>query len=484
MFPFSVSTVVTAGGTTTVGDGTEIAVETPSRGAIEAVQSVPGAADPLFRDAFDGARHNFFDDTLTACTPTNPNCFVYEPFPVVNPNETTANRRIGFVIDPTVSRFRARLLIAADLENAVAQFGTIAGTVSSAILTPSQLDGLTVETTTGGFTGDVAPDGSYSIANVPVGSRTVTVRLPLPAGCSVTPVSVTVANAATSTANFPLAGCTGTSGTISGQFNNSLGGGVPGIVVTASTGQTATTNAAGAWSFSIGTAPAGATGTLAYSINPALYPANCANPLPTLPAGLLDFSLPALSTGTDAQAAFTITCTAPPPYAFLASVRASSRAGSPANERDLLLGLNLTGDFPGNTPDAMSNFEVIVNWNPAQISVPATGRSFVTRVDGVTYAPVGDPGEGLNTITANFGNIATGALNAAFTSNIPEATAANYNGPVGGFRFTCNAGFTGTATVTAQITVAGGAPPLITNVITGFGATPAARTRTVSVTCP
>lgn len=483
MFPFAVSTVVTAGGTTTGGDGTEITVETPSRGAIEAVQSVTGAADPLFRDAFDGGRHNFFDDTLSVCAPGNPNCFFYEPFPVIQPNETTTNRRIGFVIDPTVSRFRARLLIAADLENAVAQFGTIAGTVSSAILTPSQLDGLTVETTTGGFTGDVGPTGAYSIPNVPVGSRTVTVRLPLPAGCSVTPVTVSVANAATATANFPLAGCTGTAGTVSGQFNNSLGGGLPGVIVTASTGQVDTTDATGAWSFSISTAPAGASGTLAYSINPVTYPSNCANPLPTLPAGILDFSLPALSTGNDAQAAFTVTCTAPPPYAFLASTRASSRAGSPAAERDLLLGLNLSGDFPANTPDAMSNFEVTVNWNPAQISVPATGRSFLTRSTGVTYAPVGDPGEGLNNITANFANIATGALNAAFTSNIPEPTTTNFNGSVGGFRFTCNAGFTGTANLTVVLTVAGGAPPTITNVLTAFG-TLAQRTRVVSVTCP
>lgn len=52
LFPFENVTIVTSGGTTVGGDGTEVIVEQPSRGAVE--PSID----------WDGAPHNFFNDEI------------------------------------------------------------------------------------------------------------------------------------------------------------------------------------------------------------------------------------------------------------------------------------------------------------------------------------------------------------------------------------------------------------------------------------
>ena len=84
------------------GDGTGVVVELPNQG------NVAPSVD------FDGAPHNFFNDQ--ACAATDNDCYRYEEFasPLVG-GSTSAFQTIGFDAEATVSQFRARMIVAADL---------------------------------------------------------------------------------------------------------------------------------------------------------------------------------------------------------------------------------------------------------------------------------------------------------------------------------------------------------------------------------
>ncbi|MEZ4424691.1 MAG: PKD domain-containing protein [Gemmatimonadota bacterium] len=103
LFPFETIVTTTTGGVTGgQGDGTGVIVELPNQG------NVAPSVD------FDGAPFNFFNDS--ACGPTDNDCYRYEEFgvPVVG-GSTTAFQTIGFDAEATVSQFRARMIVAADL---------------------------------------------------------------------------------------------------------------------------------------------------------------------------------------------------------------------------------------------------------------------------------------------------------------------------------------------------------------------------------
>lgn len=386
LFPFAASTIVTTGGTGTEGDGTTIVVEQPSRGAVEAAQT------DASRDGWDGAPHNFFSDSLRACT-LNPNCFLYEAFPVIQPNEQTTGRRVGFVIDPTVNRFRARLLVAADLENAVAQFGTIAGNVSSVAL-GGGVSGVTVSAGPG-LTAVTSATGDFSIANVPVGNRTVSVST-LPPGCSAAAQPTLVGNAATSTVNFALLGCTVPAGTVTGQIN--FTGSIPSAAtISAITVQitpdgraalpAVALSATGALSVpSVPTIP-NASGRITAISN---LPANCT--APTLGAGLLTYTGLTLG-GSAAIAPISIACAAPPIlYGFTVTLQPSTRAGAPANEFEAVYAIDLSVNRPDNygaAPDSLAGIQIDLAYDNTRLT-PVTGtagRTANSDLDSPTYNP-------------------------------------------------------------------------------------------------
>lgn len=224
-FPFEISVTTTAGGVGSVGN--EIIVTTPRGGVV--TPSDDWGELPMG----DGNYHNFFNDV--GCLATSNDCFRYEPFAPIGSQQTSASQRVGFLIDPTVGDFRAKIIVAADLApTVVAAPGTVAGTVTSNV--PGTVTGVQINVT-GGFSATVAANGTYSIANVPSGpNKTVSISN-LPAGCTASPASLTgqtVPAAATLTANFALT-CNvptgGLTGTITKLQDGSALAGV-GVVVT------------------------------------------------------------------------------------------------------------------------------------------------------------------------------------------------------------------------------------------------------------
>jgi hypothetical protein len=298
LFPYENVVTVTTGSIGVGGDGTDVIVETPSYGLIE-----PSIT-------WDGAPHNFFNDT--GCPAGSNDCYRYEAFAQpLAAGATSAARSVGFDIDPTVHSFRARLIVAADLQNSgAAPTGTVAGTVSS----PQRgaLSGVTVTVNSGGFTGTTGAGGAYSIASVTTGPKTVSLS-GLPSGCT-DPGSqaTTVTSGGTSTVNFTVT-CTVPSGTIGGTVSSSLGGGLNGVGVSATpTGGSlvgpAFTNASGV--YSLASVPVGGAGTGNLSLTN--LPGNCTNP------GAIPYS--GLTSGGTITVNVTVSCTAPPAgYQFTAT---------------------------------------------------------------------------------------------------------------------------------------------------------------------
>jgi hypothetical protein len=436
LFPFAASTVVTQGGTSTTGAGDEVVVEAPSRGNVEAALS--GVIDS--RDAFDGAPHNFFDDTLGTCAAGNPNCFLYEAYPVIGPNENTAARRVGFVIDPTVNRFRARLLIAANLENAVATFGTISGTVSSPVAGIGALAGVTVNAGAG-FSAVTNAQGQYSIANVPTGNRTVSIGSALPAGCSASAVSTTVAaDPAATTVNFSLTGCVAPTGSVSGSISSSLGGALAGVgvIITPDGGSAQPTvfTAAGTGAFSA-VLPTPLSGSIGGRITGFTnVPGNCVAPAPA--PGTLNFT--GLANGGSATiAAITFSC-APPPaiYVLTPTIRASTRAGAPANEREIVLNIDLSqnrSENYGAAADSIQGITFEFTFNPATVS-PVTALDVDGNAEG---GRAFSATQRLETAIFNPATAANQATLAVFSTGGPQQAGASN---VGIFRFVAPSGAT------------------------------------------
>lgn len=100
-FPLEVVTLSTAGGVTATGG--VISVNAPRSGT-----AVPSTD-------WDGAPHSFFNDV--GCGGVNSDCFRWEPFGVLQPQQASAPRRVGFLIDPTVGDLRVRIIVAADLQS-------------------------------------------------------------------------------------------------------------------------------------------------------------------------------------------------------------------------------------------------------------------------------------------------------------------------------------------------------------------------------
>jgi hypothetical protein len=363
LFPYSAVATVTTGGVTVGGDGTEVIVEQPSYGAVDASL------------AWDGAPHNFFNDA--GCAAGSNDCFRYEAFAQpLAAGATSEAHSVGFDIDPTVGSFRARLIVAADLRNAgAAPTGTVAGTVTPQNRTPNTVAGILVAVS-GGFSGSTAANGTYSIPNVNTGPRQVSLSN-LPAGCTApAPVSVTVTNGGTATANFSVV-CDVPSGSINGTISSSQGGGLQGLSVTATpTGGSAVAPAttSGTGAFSIPSVPVGpGTGNLALGN----LPTNCTNP------GAVPYS--GLTQGGSITVNVTVSCTAPPagyPYQL---VWGSISAG----QVTLSVRVNMAGfddpAIPGpDDIDAIQTLTVLNNASRLQFASAANGA-----------------GSGLQNLTAN-----------------------------------------------------------------------------------
>jgi hypothetical protein len=346
LFPFENVTIVTSGGTTVGGDGTEVIVEQPSRGAVE--PSID----------WDGAPHNFFNDA--GCSGAANDCYRYQTFATpLAAGGTSEAQTVGFDIDPTVGRFRARLIVAADLRNAgAAPVGTVAGAVTS----PQRgaLSGVTVTVQSGNFTGTTNGGGAYSIANVTTGPKTVTLSN-LPAGCTApAPGSTTVTSGNTSTVNFTVQ-CTVPSGTISGTISSSLGGGLNNVQVSATpTGGSAVgpaaTNSAGA--YSLASVPVGGAGTGNLSL--ANLPANCTNPGAVAYSGLTD--------GGSITVNVTVACT-PPPQGY----QYTATWGTPsAGQVTLTLAIDLsTFNDPavnGANPDDIASAQGAITYDASRLT--------------------------------------------------------------------------------------------------------------------
>lgn len=308
LFPFEISVTATSGGVAVSGN--EVIVSSPRGGAVTVSNDWDGNGT-----AGSGAPHNFFNDV--GCTATANDCFRYEEYSSIAALGSSSSRRVGFLIDPTVGDFRVRMIVAADLRNAggPAQFGTVAGTVTSPQV--GAITGATVSIS-GGFSGNTAAGGAYSVTNVGVGSRTVSVSN-LPSGCTA-PASqtVTVTNGATATANFSVT-CTVPTGNVGGTISSSLGGGLQGVsVVVTPTGGSAstpaTTSASGGYSISVPVGP----GTGAVTLSN--LPANCTNP------GATNYS--GLTSGGTVTLNITVTCTAPPQVGTITGTVSSSLGGT------------------------------------------------------------------------------------------------------------------------------------------------------------
>lgn len=291
LFPYAITVATTSGGTSTGGQGNDVIVVLPSYGL------VAPSTD------WNGAPHNFFNDTGCPSGATPSDCFRYEEYAApLSPGATSSASGVGFDIDPTVGQFTAALIVAADLHNAGATpTGTIAGSVTSPQL--GALNNVTVSAT-GGFSGTTNGSGAYSIANVNIGPRTVSLSN-LPSGCTDPgSQSTTVTNGATSTVNFTVT-CPVPTGSVTGTISFTGASPSPtGITVTVTpTGGSALAgvnpNAGGVYTRT--NVPVGSgSGSVALST----LPAGCSNP------GAGSYS--GLTSGGSATVNFTVACTPPP----------------------------------------------------------------------------------------------------------------------------------------------------------------------------
>jgi len=305
MFPFATHVTVTNGGVSVGGTGDSLIVELPNTGQVAPSTDWDGDGSPG-----SGSPFNFFNDA--GCPAGSNDCYRFEAYPVpISAGATTAARTVGFDLDPTVSNFSAKIIVAANLHNSgPAPVGTVAGSVTS----PQRgaLSGVLVTVNPGGLVGTTSAAGAYSIGNVGVGSRNVSLSN-LPAGCTNPgPQPVTVSNAATSTVNFTVV-CAAPSGTVSGSITRT-GAASPSLDGTI---VTATPSAAG-------TTPSTATlagGSLNYSIANVLVGSGAGAgagsvALSNLPAGCISAAgnYTGLTLGGTATVNFSVDCT--PPAAF------------------------------------------------------------------------------------------------------------------------------------------------------------------------
>lgn len=300
LFPFEATVIQSTGGVST--DGNDVIVELPSHGEVVASPD------------WDGAAFNWFNDS--DCLTSDNDCYRYETYPqplLGGSSSAAAGQMVGFDVDPTVGSFRARLVVAADLQNSSgsAPVGTVQGAVTSA----QRADlGAGVQVTVGGIASGAItyPGGAYSIASIPAGSRTLNVT-GLPADC--TPVSVPrtvdVLAGLTITENVTV-NCAVPTGTIQGTVTRDFDGAALSNVsllvdpagLDATYNRTAVTSGAGAYTatgVSIADPPPGS-GTISITAG---LPGSCTNP------GALPYS--GLTSGGTLTQNIIVACTAPTP---------------------------------------------------------------------------------------------------------------------------------------------------------------------------
>ena len=269
LVPYDIAIATTSGGVSTGGPGNDVIVVLPSLGLV--------APSP----DWDGAPWNFFNDVTC---PGGDDCLTWEEFPAISPGGTTTVQRIGFDIDPSVGQFTARLIVAADLADlSPPPVGSIQGSVSSPGLGP--IAGVTITAAPGGGSAVTDVAGGFVLADLPVGSVTLTLS-GLPPSCGAQPGYVVTVQAGQIT-TFPLVlTCTPPPllGTLTGSVRDTAGTALPGVSVTITpAGQAAEppvpTDLAGGWTasnvlvsdgtgiISLGSLPVGCIdpGTLPYS---------------------------------------------------------------------------------------------------------------------------------------------------------------------------------------------------------------------------
>jgi hypothetical protein len=413
LFPFSTVTTTTLGGTATGGDGTTIIIDAPSNGSV-----VPNTD-------WDNTDWNFFNDTdCNAVAPVGAptDCYRSEDFGTILAGSTTLGRRVGFTMDPTVSQFRVRALVVADLRPGTLALGSVAGNVSSTAL-GGPVSGVTVSVGSRSAISNAL--GNYQIDSITTGPKTVSVTGGLPAGCTASSVNVTIAQNTTSTANFPLAGCTVPSGIVTGQINSSLGGGINnvGVTVTPNTSGapvTVSTGASGAFSASGVSVLGSNSGRITAFSN---VPSNCT--APATGAGLFTYA-GLTNGGTQAIAPITFTCTAPPPNTYVATWT----AGSVAGEYYYNAAITLTAG------QVMSGITVDIQYDPTKFTPAATSpnadilngqldtRSYNPNLTAnkVRYILVGTtptgPGANIALFRIKFTRIAAGTMSQITTINL------------------------------------------------------------------
>jgi hypothetical protein len=335
LFPFETVVTTTSGGTSVGGDGTDVIIELPNRGEVEA--SVDWSGDPF----------NFFNDT--GCGSDANDCYRYETYaqPLL-PTATSESRRVGFDIDPTVGNFRARLIVAANLEDGTPPApATINGTVSSP--QRGNLAGVVVNVTPGGFSGSTSSAGAYSITGVTVGPKTIALdATTLPSGCTApASQSVTVTSGATITRNFSVA-CTVPAGTITGTITRNYDSSpLSAIQVSATpTGGSlfgpASTNTSGV--YTLAGVPVGTTGSGTLTL--ANLPANCTNPGPLAYSGLTE-------NGTIAQDV--VLACEPPPVGYQFT---NTWSGVSGGQVTLTIAIDMSTFDDPNIPDADDVFSI------------------------------------------------------------------------------------------------------------------------------
>lgn len=400
LFPFLTTVTNTTGGVS-VEDGNQVVIETPGFGVV--TPSID----------FDGAPHNFFNDDVcpvgqtggeggSTSVPGAPgssgqtsqsDCFRWERYPAIPGTTTSAPRTVGFDIDPTVQQFRVRMLVAADLANAVTPTGTVAGVVSSAAL-GGPVQGAIVQV--GGLRDTTDAAGAYSLAGINIGSQSVTLvgftAGTYSTGCAFAGGNLTVSTGI-NTFNVALTGCvpppipTGTvngSVTVSGASTSLVGVGIV-LAVDAPSSFTTTVTVGAGNTFSAANVPVNqaTTGRVVGFTN---VPANCTAPTPA--AGTLNYS-GLTDGGTVTIAPITFTCAIAYP-----AVYSWQTGGALADTLQLTVGWNMgASDLDptnnGTNPDRLIGMTYRLTYNTTALEAVEGlgGTGFPTFSANLVFAP-------------------------------------------------------------------------------------------------
>ncbi len=388
-WPFENVVTTTTGSAS--GSGNEIIVEMPNRGVVLTSDDWNGDGATL-----TGAPYNFFNDV--GCAAGSNDCFRYEAYPApLGPLSATGSQRIGFIIDATVSNFRSRILLAADLADAGPPVSTtISGLVSSPTL--GNLAGVVVsiDGTPVNGPGGTPAAGTYSAAVTGTGFKSVTLTLPaalISAGCTNPGAqSVTVGASPPAggyTANFSVT-CPAAAGTVTGTVNVVRAAGasqsLSGSAVTVSpTGGSAVNGAlvgaanATTYTYSVAGVGLGASG--AGDVTLPSLPSGCTASGPASYSGLSNL-------GSVAAPAITVNCAAPPAFYQLRATWGTPTATTIA----VTFSIDMTtrNDASDPAPDALAALSYTFDYSAsaARVGIPANVNAACVRQDGGTVFDV------------------------------------------------------------------------------------------------